>query len=160
MMQQQPAPPPFPTIRERCVGCRTFLHAAPGVSELPCPQCQMPHAFAGAVDPSAVRLRCPTCKALVNAPSDLSRFPCPQCGVELDVHADGDGVNEVFILRLFFRWLFFFTVRDDFCFSFWPNFEISKTLERMLCRWENSFTLFLVTLIWMVWSWLNWVSEY
>lgn len=103
MMQQQPAPPPFPTIRERCVGCRTFLHAAPGVSELPCPQCQMPHAFAGAVDPSAVRLRCPTCKALVNAPSDLSRFPCPQCGVELDVHADGDGVNEVFILRLFFR---------------------------------------------------------
>ncbi|CAJ2659104.1 unnamed protein product [Trifolium pratense] len=90
-MLQQPQPPPLPAVRARCAGCRTYFHAAQGVTELPCPNCQMPHVFS--LDPAAIR--CPACKALVNCPSKLAKFPCPQCRVELDVHVDGEDVNEL-----------------------------------------------------------------
>ncbi|XP_004488559.1 protein FORGETTER 1 [Cicer arietinum] len=92
MNHPQPTPS-LSAVKTRCTGCRAYFHAAQGVTELPCPQCQMPHYFA--FDPSAARIRCPACKAVVNGPSNLSKFPCPQCRVELDVHVDGDDVNEL-----------------------------------------------------------------
>jgi predicted RNA-binding Zn-ribbon protein involved in translation (DUF1610 family) len=95
-MLQQPQPPPLPAVRARCAGCRTYFHAAHGVTELPCPNCQMPHVFSS--DPAAIR--CPACKALVNGPSNLAKFPCPQCRVELDLHVDGEDVNEVSMLLI------------------------------------------------------------
>jgi predicted RNA-binding Zn-ribbon protein involved in translation (DUF1610 family) len=72
------------------------------VVELPCPMCQMVHAYAR-VDSSAVKIRCFHCKALVNGPSDLAQFPCPLCFVILDVGDAGrkqeeeeeEEVNEV-----------------------------------------------------------------
>src|ERR1044072_9089739 len=87
-------------ITARCAGCRKHLRAGPGVTELLCPNCQMPNTFASAVDPSA-RLRCSSCKSLVNAPAGLARFPCPQCAVEIDV--DGEDVNEVLLFADFFH---------------------------------------------------------
>ncbi|XP_058722835.1 protein FORGETTER 1-like [Vicia villosa] len=92
-MMHQPPPQPPPAVRARCAGCRTYFHAAQGVTELPCPKCQMPHVFS--IDQSAARIRCPACKALVKGPSNLAKFPCPQCNVELDFLVDGEDDNEL-----------------------------------------------------------------
>ncbi|XP_057454431.1 protein FORGETTER 1-like [Lotus japonicus] len=81
----------------RCGGCRKNLRAGAGVTELQCPNCQMPNSFASAIDSSAAQLRCSACKSLVIAPVGLARFPCPQCAVELDVQVDGDDVNELVV---------------------------------------------------------------